>query len=56
VFQRASLFRPGFVGAWTYWVLAALMVLAVPALLWRALGGVADAPTEPEPGPRADRV
>jgi hypothetical protein len=56
VFQRASLFRPGFVGAWTYWVLAALMVLAVPALLWRALGGVEDAPTDAEPGPRADRV
>ncbi|HEY6760995.1 MAG TPA: hypothetical protein VI318_15975 [Baekduia sp.] len=56
MFQRASLFRPGFVGAWTYWILVALMVLAVPALLWRALGGVTDAPTDPEPGPRADRV
>jgi hypothetical protein len=26
--HRASLFRAGFVGAWTYWVLAALMLLA----------------------------
>lgn len=46
VFARAALFRPGFAGAWTYWVLAALVVLAVPALLWRSLG-VADEPTEP---------
>jgi hypothetical protein len=46
VFARASLFRPGFVGTWTYWVLAALVVFAVPALLWRSLG-VADEPTEP---------
>lgn len=26
--RRASLFRAGFVGAWTYWLVAALMVLA----------------------------
>jgi hypothetical protein len=45
-FARASLFRPGFVGPWTYWVLAVLVVIAVPALLWRSLG-VADEPTEP---------
>jgi hypothetical protein len=45
VFARAALFRPGFVGAWTYWVLAVLVVVAVPALLWRSLG-VADEPTE----------
>jgi hypothetical protein len=51
-FARASLFRPGFVGTWTYWVLAVLLVVAVPALLWRSLG-VADEPTEPTPS--ADR-
>jgi hypothetical protein len=36
IFRRMALFRPGFVGAWTYWVLLALVALAAPALL--ALG------------------
>ena len=32
IFRRAALFRPGFVGPWTYWV---LILLAVPGLvLW----------------------
>ena len=40
-FHRAALFRPGFVGPWTYWLLAALtlaLVVACPLLLlrWRA--------------------
>jgi hypothetical protein len=35
--ERAALFRPGWVGAWTYALLAALMLLVVPALLVRAL-------------------
>lgn len=34
VFRRAALFRPSGVGAWTYWVLLVLLVVAVPALLW----------------------
>jgi hypothetical protein len=34
--RRAALFKPGWVGAWTIWLLAALVVLAVPALLVRA--------------------
>jgi hypothetical protein len=36
VFHRASLFRPGWVGPWTYWVLllvVALLVIAAPVLL-----------------------
>jgi hypothetical protein len=37
MFRRAALFRPGWVGPWTFWVLAFLVVLAVPALLARAL-------------------
>jgi hypothetical protein len=38
VFERASLFRAEGIGAWTYFVLAALVLLAVPALLVAALG------------------
>jgi hypothetical protein len=37
MFRRAALFRPSFVGAWTYWALLAVVLLAVPALLVRAL-------------------
>ena len=37
MFDRASAFRPGFVGAWTYWLLLAAILIAVPLLLWRAL-------------------
>lgn len=34
IFQRAALFRPGWVGAWTYWL---LMLVVVPALAYAAL-------------------
>jgi hypothetical protein len=44
VFDRASLFRPGWVGAWTFWVLSALALLGVPMLLARALADSSDAP------------
>jgi hypothetical protein len=37
VFERASLFRADGIGTWTYFVLAALVVLAVPGLLVWAL-------------------
>ncbi|MFL5821494.1 MAG: hypothetical protein ACJ76S_12510 [Solirubrobacteraceae bacterium] len=40
IFRRAALFRPGVVGAWTFWLLAALVAVGVPLLLARA---VADA-------------
>ena len=39
---RASLWRAGWFGAWTYWVLAAVVLLAVPALLTVALRGALD--------------
>jgi hypothetical protein len=39
MFSRTSLWRAGWVGAWTYWLLAAIVLLAVPALLAVALRG-----------------
>ena len=36
-FERASLFKAGFVGAWTFWLLTPLVLLGVPALLVAAL-------------------
>jgi hypothetical protein len=36
-FDRASLFRPGWVGGWTYWLLLVALVIGVPVLLSRAL-------------------
>lgn len=36
-FRRAALFHPPVVGAWTFWALTALMAIAVPLLLARAL-------------------
>lgn len=37
VFRRATLFHPAWVGAWTFWVLAGLLLVGVPLLLTRAL-------------------
>jgi hypothetical protein len=37
VFERAALFRPDPVGAWTFWALLAAVGLGVPALLGLAL-------------------
>jgi hypothetical protein len=37
IFDRAALFRPGPVGAWTFWAIAALLAFAVPLLLAYAL-------------------
>lgn len=37
VFERASAFRPVWVGPWTFWALAGLLLIAVPALLAVAL-------------------
>jgi hypothetical protein len=47
-FDRASLFRPGWVGAWTYWLLLVALVIGVPVLLSRALASASDA-DEDEP-------
>ena len=43
VFERASLFRPGWVGPWLFWVLSVAALLGVPLLLARALADSADA-------------
>jgi hypothetical protein len=40
IFRRAALFRPGLVGPWTFWALAALVALGIPLLLARALADV----------------
>ncbi|HYJ00535.1 MAG TPA: hypothetical protein VEX36_12770 [Thermoleophilaceae bacterium] len=37
IFDRASVFRPVWVGTWTYWLLVGLVLLGAPALLARAL-------------------
>jgi len=37
VFRRAALFHPSWVGAWTFWLLAAVLVLGVPVALVRAV-------------------
>jgi hypothetical protein len=37
IFERAALFRPGVVGPWVYWLLAALLLVGAPLLLARAL-------------------
>jgi hypothetical protein len=44
IFDRASLFRPGWVGSWTFWLLSALTLIAVPLMLARALADSSDAP------------
>lgn len=47
VFRRASVFRPGWVGSWTFWVLAGLLGAGVPALLGLALARASDGGTAP---------
>jgi hypothetical protein len=42
VFDRTSLFRPGWVGAWTYWLLLVTLVIGVPVLLSRALASASE--------------
>ncbi len=50
IFERAALFRPGWVGAWTFWVLALGVVLAAPALLgWALRAALADEDSEVAP-------
>jgi len=44
VFERASVFRPEWVGAWVFWLLTAATLLGVPLLLARALADSAGAP------------
>ena len=42
VFDRTSLFRPGWVGAWTYWFLLVALVIGVPVLLSGALASASE--------------
>jgi hypothetical protein len=42
IFRRASAFRPGWVGSWTFWLLAGLLGAGVPALLALALARASD--------------
>jgi hypothetical protein len=44
VFERASVFRPSWVGPWVFWLLTALALIGVPLLLARALADSSDAP------------
>jgi hypothetical protein len=46
-FERAGVFRPGFVGPWLYWVLAGAVLLGIPLLLARALADADDATRAP---------
>jgi hypothetical protein len=40
--SRAALFKPAWTGAWTFWLLGLLVLVAVPALLVRAVRSVED--------------
>ncbi|MEA2412917.1 MAG: hypothetical protein QOC77_3478 [Thermoleophilaceae bacterium] len=37
MFRHAAAFKPPFVGAWTFWLLALLLILGAPLALWAAL-------------------
>jgi hypothetical protein len=53
VLQRMSLFHGGWIGAWLYWLLLVVVVVAVPALLGRALvSALRDGPDEERPADR----
>jgi hypothetical protein len=37
ILRHAATFKPGFVGAWLYWVLGVLILVGAPVALWAAL-------------------
>jgi hypothetical protein len=52
IFRHAAAFKPPFVGAWTFWLLALLALIGAPLALWAALtaGSEASRPSDdPEP-------
>lgn len=53
IFTRASLFRPGWVGAWTFWILLAALLVGVPALLGRSLAAAVGDDPAPDGTPAA---
>jgi hypothetical protein len=49
VFRRASVFRPGWVGPWLFWLLGAAVLAGVPLLLARALADAGEDGSESTP-------
>jgi hypothetical protein len=50
MFRRASVFRPEFVGPWTYWLLLVAVLVLAPLMLWRAVRtAIAAEPAGTEP-------
>lgn len=47
MFERAALFRPRWVGPWTFWLLLIAVAIGVPLLLARALALAEKAPSAP---------
>jgi hypothetical protein len=37
MFRHAAAFKPPFVGAWTFWLLALLLIVGAPVAMWAAL-------------------
>ncbi len=59
VFRRAALFRPGWVGTWTFWLLSGLLLAAFPVCalaLGAAVRADASETGEPSPLPSEDRA
>ena len=48
MFSRATLFHPGWVGAWTFWLLLVVFLTAMPALLLAALRTALGVPADGE--------
>jgi hypothetical protein len=51
LFRHAAVFRPALVGAWTFWLLGLLILVAAPVALWRAAvsATMENADADPEP-------
>jgi hypothetical protein len=49
LFSHAGTFRPPIVGAWTFWLLAVLVLVGAPLALWAALTRAGDAERAPDP-------
>jgi hypothetical protein len=48
LFSHAGTFKPPVVGAWTFWLLAVLILVGAPLGLWAALSRAGDAERAPE--------
>lgn len=58
IFRRAALFHPAWVGAWTFWLLAALLLVGVPVALVAAVRSASEREppeADPSPGPAPPR-